>query len=113
MTFRKPFNFETGTSHFGQSSRRGMRHVRATPQHPNVNNSSGVVTLDSSGNLSGSFDSNGPSGPNAGGITDTLTVDATTGRATTTGGSILYIISPSKAVLMESGADSSVQIVEK
>ncbi len=84
-----------------------------TPQHPNVNDSSGVVTLDSSGNLSGSFDSNGPSGPNTGGITDTLTVDATTGRATTTGGSILYIISPSKAVLMESGADSSVQIVEK
>jgi hypothetical protein len=74
---------------------------------------SGVVTADGAGNITGTSDHNGSGGFSTQPITDAYTV-AVTGRAVFTD-SIMYLISPTKAVMMQvnNEVNPSVMVIEK
>ncbi len=96
----------TGTFFFGTT----------TPVNASIPDESGVATFDGAGSVTGTSDSSQPSAvspDNA--FADTYSF-AASGRGTTAGGMIIYIISPSKAVLMDGKAgstNSAIQVAEK
>jgi hypothetical protein len=75
---------------------------------PNIKNTVGVLTSDGNGDIIYSQNTSGPSGTGQGqGHLDTLNVSPS-GRGTTHGSTILYIVSPNKAIVM----GSSIEVYE-
>ena len=103
---------------FSAASANGVFFFGATtPVNANVSDESGVATFNGTGSVTGTTDSNKASGlfPNQA-FTDTYSI-AASGRGTmTTSGSIFYLISPSKIVLMNStvgATDTTIAVGEK
>jgi hypothetical protein len=75
---------------------------------PNIKNTVGVLTSDGNGNIIYSQNTSGPNGTGQGqGHLDTLNISPS-GRGTTHGSTILYIVSPNKAIVM----GSSIEVYE-
>jgi Putative Ig domain len=103
---------------FATGSANGVFFFGATtPVNANVSDESGVATFNGTGSVTGTTDSNKASGlfPDQA-FTDTYTISAN-GRGTMTASStILYLISPSKIVLMDGtvgASNSSITVGEK
>jgi hypothetical protein len=103
----QPFNTASANGSYSFGS--------AAPMTPNVSNESGIASFDGAGNVTGTNDSNslgsGLSGNHF--FSDNYSV-AASGRGTTVGGVIFYIISPTKAVLIDpQSTNPSVQEAEQ
>jgi large repetitive protein len=105
------FEPQTGGSFTNASANGSYSFGVTAPMTPNVSNESGVAMFDGAGTVGGTTDSSslgsGLSGNQA--FFDTYSI-ASTGRGTIGSGNILYIISPTKAILMDAtSANSSLE----
>ena len=103
---------------FSAASANGVFFFGATtPVNANVSDESGVATFNGTGSVTGTTDSNKASGlfPDQA-FTDTYSIAASGRGRMTTSGSIFYLISPSKIVLMNStvgATDTTIAVGEK